>query len=53
MPVLLMSANPQPARCHLPVLPKPFSLEALLTLIARTLPRSPVAAVARADLGAK
>ncbi len=41
IPVMLMSASPPPPTCHLPVLRKPFAVETLLVLIARTLPLSP------------
>jgi CheY-like chemotaxis protein len=51
IPVILMSASPLPSDCPLPALRKPFTLEDLLTLMARTLPTS-VAAIALAGLGA-
>jgi CheY-like chemotaxis protein len=52
IPIILMSAHPLPYGCAQPFLRKPFELEALLTLIARTLPVTPAAAVALAGLGA-
>ena len=52
IPIILMSANPLPAGCAQPFIRKPFELEALLTLIARTLPVSAVVTVALAGLGA-
>ena len=52
IPILLMSANPLPHDCLLPFIRKPFTLEALLTLMARTLPVSSVATVALSGLGA-
>ena len=51
IPIILMSGNPLPD-CLLPFLGKPFALEALLTLMARTLPVSSVATVALSSLGA-
>ena len=52
IPLILMSADPLPADCALPCIRKPFQIEALLTLMARTLPVSPVASLALAGLGA-
>jgi CheY-like chemotaxis protein len=52
IPIILMSANCLPLGCVLPFIRKPFALEALLTLIARTLPVSAVVIVALAGLGA-
>jgi CheY-like chemotaxis protein len=52
IPIILMSANPLPSGCAQPFIRKPFDLEALLTLMARTLPVSSVATVARSSLGA-
>jgi CheY-like chemotaxis protein len=52
IPIILMSAHPLPNRCAHPFLRKPFALEALLTLIARTLPVSAVVTVALVGLGA-
>jgi len=52
IPLILMSADSLPSDCVLPFLRKPFALEALLTLMARTLPVSSVAALALAGLGA-
>jgi CheY-like chemotaxis protein len=51
IPIILMSAAPLPPDCPLPALRKPFTVEDLLTLIARTLPMS-VASIALAGLGA-
>src|SRR6476659_9650847 len=51
IPIILMSATSLPSDCALPALRKPFTVEDLLTLMARTLPTS-VAAVALAGLGA-
>jgi CheY-like chemotaxis protein len=53
IPIILMSANPLPAGCAQPFIRKPFELEALLTLIARTLPVSAVVTVALVGLGAE
>ena len=53
IPIILMSATPRPHDCSLPCIRKPFGLEALLTVMARTLPVSPVATLALAGLGAK
>ena len=52
IPIILMSADPLPLDCVLPYIHKPFALEALLILMARTAPVSGVAAVALAGLGA-
>ena len=52
IPIILMSANPFPAGCAQSFIRKPFELEALLTLMARTLPGSSVATVALSSLGA-
>lgn len=52
IPIILMSANPLPSGCAQPFIRKPFDLEALLTLMARTLPVSSVATVALSSLGA-
>ena len=52
IPIFLMSADPLPHDCLLPFLRKPFELEALLTLMARTLPISAVVTVALTGLGA-
>jgi CheY-like chemotaxis protein len=52
IPLILMSADPLPPNCSLPFIPKPFEIETLLTLMARTLPVSPVASLALAGLGA-
>jgi CheY-like chemotaxis protein len=52
IPIILMSANPLPYGCAQPFIRKPFTLEALLTLIARTLPVSAVVTVALSGLGA-
>jgi CheY-like chemotaxis protein len=52
IPIILMSGNPLPHDCLLPFISKPFALEALLTLMARTLPVSSVATVALSSLGA-
>jgi len=51
-PLILMSADPLPPNCSLPFIRKPFQIEELLTLMARTLPVSPVASLALAGLGA-
>jgi CheY-like chemotaxis protein len=51
IPIILMSATALPSDCPLPALRKPFTLEDLLTLMARTLPTS-VAAIALSGLGA-
>jgi CheY-like chemotaxis protein len=51
IPIILMSATPLPPDCPLPALRKPFAVEDLLTLMARTLPMS-VASIALAGLGA-
>src|SRR3954464_1754653 len=51
IPIILMSASPLPLDCPLPALRKPFALEDLLTLMARTLPTS-MTALALAGLGA-
>ncbi|HEX2280221.1 MAG TPA: response regulator [Thermomicrobiales bacterium] len=52
VPLIVMSADPLPPDCSLPFIRKPFEIEALLTLMARTLPVSPVASLALAGLGA-
>ena len=52
IPFILMSANPVPHGCPLPFIRKPFALEGLLTLLARTLPTCRVGTVALAGLGA-
>src|SRR5687768_11169635 len=52
VPLIVMSADPLPSDCSLPFIRKPFEIEALLTLMARTLPVSPVASLALAGLGA-
>ena len=52
IPLILMSADQLPLSCTLPYIRKPFEIEALLTLMARTLPVSPVASFALAGLGA-
>jgi CheY-like chemotaxis protein len=53
IPIILMSATPLPYGCAQPFMRKPFELEALLILIARTLPVTPAVAVALAGLGAR
>jgi CheY-like chemotaxis protein len=53
IPIILMSAHPVPHDCVLPFIRKPFTLEALLTLMARTLPTSAVLSVALSGLGAR
>ena len=52
IPIILMSANPLPYGCAQPFIRKPFTLEALLTVMARTLPVSPVVTVALDGLDA-
>ena len=52
VPLILMSADPIPSDCSLPFIRKPFEIEALLMLMARTLPVSSVASLALAGLGA-
>jgi CheY-like chemotaxis protein len=52
IPIILMSADPLPCDCVLPYIRKPFEVEALLTLMARTLPMSAVVTVALNSLGA-
>jgi CheY-like chemotaxis protein len=52
IPLILMSADPLSPDCSLPFIRKPFEIEALLTLMARTLPVSPVAFLALTGLGA-
>jgi CheY-like chemotaxis protein len=52
IPIILMSANPLPYGCAHSFIRKPFSVETLLTLMARTLPPSSVATVALSNLGA-
>jgi CheY-like chemotaxis protein len=51
IPIMLMSAAPLPAGCAHSFIRKPFDLEALLLLMARTLPVSSVATVALSSLG--
>ena len=53
IPIILMSATSLPRDCLLPFIRKPFVLEALLTLMARTLPTSAVVNVALSGLGAR
>jgi DNA-binding NtrC family response regulator len=53
IPIILMGAHPVPHDCVLPFIRKPFTLEALLTLMARTLPTSAVLSVALSGLGAR
>jgi CheY-like chemotaxis protein len=53
IPIILMSAHPVPHDCVLPFIRKPFTLEALLTQMARTLPTSEVVSVALSGLGAR
>ena len=50
IPIILMSA-PLPYGCAQPFIRKPFDLEALLTIIARTLPICAVVTVALTGLG--
>jgi CheY-like chemotaxis protein len=52
IPIILMSAAPRPAGCAQSFIRKPFDLEALLMLMARTLPVSGVATVALSSLRA-
>jgi two-component system C4-dicarboxylate transport response regulator DctD len=52
IPIILMSANPLPYGCAQPFMRKPFTLETLLTLMARTLPVSAVVTLALESLGA-
>jgi CheY-like chemotaxis protein len=52
IPIILMSSDSLPTDCVLPFIRKPFALEALLTLMARTLPISAVVTVALTGLGA-
>ena len=52
IPIILKSANPLPYGCAQPFIRKPFELEALLTLMARTLPISAVVTVALTELDA-
>ena len=52
VPIILMSADPLPSGCAQPFMRKPFDLDALLTMMARTLPISAVVTVALAGLGA-
>jgi CheY-like chemotaxis protein len=52
IPIILMSAQPLPYGCVQPFIRKPFALEALLIVIARTLPISAVVAVALTELDA-
>jgi CheY-like chemotaxis protein len=52
IPIILMSAQPLPYGCAQPFIRKPFALEALLTLIVRTLPISAVVTVALTELDA-
>jgi CheY-like chemotaxis protein len=51
IPLIAMSAESLPPDSSLPFIRKPFQLEALFTLMARTLPVSPVAPLALAGLG--
>lgn len=51
IPIILMSATALPSDCPLPALRKPFTVEELLTMMARSLPTS-VAALALSGLGA-
>ena len=53
IPIILMSATSLPRGCVLPFIRKPFVLEALLTLMARTLPTSELVSVALSGLGAR
>ena len=52
IPIILTSTNPLPHGCTHPFMRKPFPLEALLTLMARTLPISAVGSVALTELNA-
>jgi CheY-like chemotaxis protein len=52
IPIILMSAHPLPYGCAQPFMRKPFELEALLIVIARTLPISAVVTVALTELDA-
>jgi CheY-like chemotaxis protein len=52
IPIILMSAQSLPSGCGQPFIRRPFDLQALLTLMARMLPGSSVATVARSSLGA-
>jgi CheY-like chemotaxis protein len=52
IPMILMSATALPPGCSLAFIQKPFALDELLALIARTLPVCPVTAVALTKLGA-
>jgi len=52
IPLILMSANALPRDCLRPFIRKPFDLEALFIMMARTLPGSPVATLALTGLGA-
>ena len=52
IPLILMSANSLPQECSLPFIRKPFDFDALLTMMARTLPVSAVSTVALIGLGA-
>jgi CheY-like chemotaxis protein len=52
IPIILMSGKPLPSGCAQPFLRKPVELEALLTLMARTLPISAVVTIALSGLGA-
>ena len=53
IPILLMSATSLPRGCVLPFISKPFVVEELLTLMARTLPTSELVSVALSGLGAR
>jgi CheY-like chemotaxis protein len=52
IPIILMSAQPLPYGCAQPFIRKPFALDALLIMIARTLPISAVVTVALTELDA-
>ncbi len=52
IPIILMSAQPLPYGCAQPFIRKPFELDALLIMIARTLPISAVVTVALTELDA-
>ena len=51
IPIIVMSGDPLPTGCALPYLRKPFGLDEVFTLMARTMP-TPVASLALAGLGA-
>ena len=53
IPIILMSADPLPCGCSRPSLRKPFDLDALLTVVARTQPVARVKAAALAGLCAR